>query len=114
MQAKDVMTREVISIEPEASILQAVRLMLQHKISGLPVIDGTGWCSPAFAFTRMRWWWCVEYRHSTTSKRSGRSGQSVAVTSEHMSNAASGASRRWRATSSRRATGTMIVQSPTQ
>src|SRR5438093_13359728 len=49
-----------------------------------------------------------------TSKRSARGGQSVAVTSEHKSNAASGASRRCRATSSSFATGTMIVQSPTQ
>jgi CBS domain-containing protein len=36
------MTREVVSIAPEASITEAVRLMLQHKISGLPVIDASG------------------------------------------------------------------------
>jgi CBS domain-containing protein len=42
MNAKDVMTREVISIEPDATVLQAARLMLQHRISGLPVIDGAG------------------------------------------------------------------------
>ena len=37
-----VMTREVVSIGPDASILEAVRLMLQHKISGLPVVDAAG------------------------------------------------------------------------
>jgi CBS domain-containing protein len=35
------MTREVITIEPDASIMEAARLMLQHKISGLPVVDAS-------------------------------------------------------------------------
>jgi CBS-domain-containing membrane protein len=42
MKAKDVMTRAIISIGPNDTILQAERLMLQHHISGLPVIDGKG------------------------------------------------------------------------
>lgn len=42
MKAKDVMTRHVIFVAPDASILEALRLMLQHKISGLPVIDKKG------------------------------------------------------------------------
>lgn len=42
MKATDVMTREIVSIAPEASIMEAVRLMLQHKISGLPVVDAAG------------------------------------------------------------------------
>src|SRR5262252_1567879 len=42
MKVSDVMTREVVSIAPEASVLEAVRLMLQHNISGLPVIDAKG------------------------------------------------------------------------
>ena len=42
MKAKDVMTHRVITIESNASILQAIRLMLQNKISGLPVVDGSG------------------------------------------------------------------------
>jgi CBS domain-containing protein len=42
MNAKDVMTREVVSIKPDATILQAARLMLQHRISGLPVVDAAG------------------------------------------------------------------------
>jgi CBS domain-containing protein len=36
------MTRNVISIDPNATVLQAARLMLQHHISGLPVIDKDG------------------------------------------------------------------------
>ena len=42
MKAKDVMTSPVVSIEPDASIWQAVRIMLQRHISGLPVIDQKG------------------------------------------------------------------------
>lgn len=42
MKAKDVMTRRVISISPDASILEAAHLMLQHRISGLPVVDPAG------------------------------------------------------------------------
>jgi CBS domain-containing protein len=42
MKAKDVMTRDVISIAPDASVFEASRLMLQHNISGLPVVDRAG------------------------------------------------------------------------
>ena len=42
MKAKDVMTGNVISIDPEQTVLQAARLMLQHRISGLPVTDASG------------------------------------------------------------------------
>lgn len=42
MKASDVMTCDVISVEPDSSILAAVQLMLQEHISGLPVIDAAG------------------------------------------------------------------------
>ncbi len=42
MQVRDVMTRNVISVKTEESILTAVRLMLQNRISGLPVVDASG------------------------------------------------------------------------
>jgi CBS domain-containing protein len=42
MQAKDVMTKSVVSIDPGATVMQAVRLMLQKRISGLPVVDANG------------------------------------------------------------------------
>jgi len=42
MEAKDVMTRPVTSVDPNASVLEAVRIMLQKKISGLPVLDVSG------------------------------------------------------------------------
>lgn len=42
MKARDVMTSPVVSIEPDGSVLEAVRIMLQRHISGLPVIDKEG------------------------------------------------------------------------
>ena len=36
------MSLEVVSVSPDASILEAVRLMLQNRISGLPVVDRQG------------------------------------------------------------------------
>ena len=42
MKASDVMTRRVITIGRDASILEAARLMLQKRISGLPVVDDKG------------------------------------------------------------------------
>jgi len=42
MKVSDVMTREVVTIERDASIGTAVRLLLQHRISGLPVVDADG------------------------------------------------------------------------
>ncbi len=42
MQVRDVMTRNVVSVKADNSILSAARLMLQNRISGLPVVDATG------------------------------------------------------------------------
>jgi CBS-domain-containing membrane protein len=39
MNARDVMSRNVISIAPDATVLQAAQMMLKHHISGLPVVD---------------------------------------------------------------------------
>lgn len=42
MNAADVMTRNVISIRPDGTVADAVQLMLDHRISGLFVIDVDG------------------------------------------------------------------------
>ena len=39
MQVKDIMTKNVISVEVGDQVLRAARLMLQNHISGLPVVD---------------------------------------------------------------------------
>jgi CBS domain-containing protein len=42
MKVRDIMTRKVLSIAPDASIFQAVHSMLQNRISGLPVVNNDG------------------------------------------------------------------------
>jgi CBS-domain-containing membrane protein len=42
MKAKDVMTRDVLTVRQDASILDAAQSMLQRKISGLQVVDAAG------------------------------------------------------------------------
>jgi len=42
MKAADIMTPKVLSVGPDASILEAMQLMLQNHVSGLPVIDQQG------------------------------------------------------------------------
>ncbi len=42
MQVRDVMTRHVISIASDETVLRAAELMLQNRISGLPVVDAAG------------------------------------------------------------------------
>lgn len=42
MLARDIMTHEVISIAPSASIREAARLLSDYNISGVPVIDARG------------------------------------------------------------------------
>ena len=41
--AKDIMTEKVISVHPEAEVLEAAQLLLEHRINGLPVVDHDGY-----------------------------------------------------------------------
>jgi CBS domain-containing protein len=42
MRAHQIMTRPVITVTPEATIVDAANTMLQKHVSGLPVVDATG------------------------------------------------------------------------
>ena len=42
MRARDVMTTDVVSVMPGHSIRHATQIMLDHDVSGLPVVDGDG------------------------------------------------------------------------
>jgi CBS domain-containing protein len=42
MKASQVMTRDVATVRPDTPVVDALRLMLELRISGLPVIDATG------------------------------------------------------------------------
>jgi CBS domain-containing protein len=42
MRAHQIMTRPVITVTPEATIVEAANIMLQKHVSGLPVVDAAG------------------------------------------------------------------------
>lgn len=42
MTAAEVMTRAVLKVQPNTSISDAIRLMLEQRVSGVPVIDQSG------------------------------------------------------------------------
>jgi CBS domain-containing protein len=42
MQAQDIMTRDVVTVRPEALVQAIARLLLERGISGVPVVDATG------------------------------------------------------------------------
>jgi CBS domain-containing protein len=42
MRAHQIMTRSVVTVAPETTILEAANLMLRHHVSGLPVLDAAG------------------------------------------------------------------------
>jgi CBS domain-containing protein len=42
IKAKDIMTGEVVTVDPETEIIRAARLMLDNHLSGLPVVDKEG------------------------------------------------------------------------
>jgi CBS domain-containing protein len=39
LKGKDIMTREVVSVRVDASVEEALELLLQNKISGIPVVE---------------------------------------------------------------------------
>lgn len=41
MQATEIMTRDVIAVQPDTEVKSIVELMLQHRISAVPVVDDT-------------------------------------------------------------------------
>jgi CBS domain-containing protein len=42
IKAKDLMTKKIITVSPEAEITQAVNLLLENRINGVPVINTAG------------------------------------------------------------------------
>jgi CBS domain-containing protein len=39
MKASDIMTREVVAVPPDAPVRDVAQLMVDHHISGVPVIE---------------------------------------------------------------------------
>jgi CBS domain-containing protein len=42
IKAKDIMTKDVITVYPDTEIIQAAKLMLDNHLNGLPVVDKEG------------------------------------------------------------------------
>jgi CBS domain-containing protein len=42
VRVEDFMTRRVITITPDTTLLAAAKLMLEHRVGGLPVLDAAG------------------------------------------------------------------------
>jgi len=42
LQAKDIMTREVITVEQQTPVKDLARLLIKNKISGVPVVNAEG------------------------------------------------------------------------
>jgi len=40
LKAKDIMTVDVVTVKPETTVEELARLLIEHKISGVPVVDG--------------------------------------------------------------------------
>ena len=39
LKARDVMTAKLITVRPDTGLEEAIRLLIDHRISGLPVVD---------------------------------------------------------------------------
>ena len=42
MKVKDVMTSEVVSVEPQTSLKDVARLLIERRVSGVPVVENDG------------------------------------------------------------------------
>jgi len=42
MQASELMTRSLVTVTPETAIEEMARLLIEHRVSGLPVVDDKG------------------------------------------------------------------------
>ena len=42
MRAIDVMTRDVVTVDPTSDVAAAIKLLIEHDVSALPVVDAAG------------------------------------------------------------------------
>lgn len=40
--ARDIMTRKLVTVNPDMDVFDAIGLLIKHKISGVPVVDSSG------------------------------------------------------------------------
>ncbi|RJQ43832.1 MAG: CBS domain-containing protein [Nitrospiraceae bacterium] len=42
LKAKDIMTKDVITVKSDSTVEALARVLMEHRISGVPVVDGSG------------------------------------------------------------------------
>ncbi|HCS50145.1 MAG TPA: inosine-5-monophosphate dehydrogenase, partial [Planctomycetaceae bacterium] len=42
LTARDIMVRKVITLRPQMEVMDAIRVMMKHKIAGAPVVNDHG------------------------------------------------------------------------
>ena len=42
LKAKDIMTKDIISVTPDTEVVKAAKILLEKRINGLPVVDDSG------------------------------------------------------------------------
>jgi CBS domain-containing protein len=42
MRAIDVMVRDVVTVRPDIDVADAIKLLVEHDVSALPVVDAAG------------------------------------------------------------------------
>ena len=95
MQAREIMTADVISVSPESSVRHIAQIMLRHRISAVPVIDddqklvgivseGDLITRPEIGAKRTSWWLglldCSEVAALEYVKSHGKQAQDVMTT----------------------------------
>lgn len=50
-RVKDLAVRDVISIQPDDPLGEAVRLLVEHRVNAMPVVDNRGRCKGIFSST---------------------------------------------------------------
>ena len=106
MQARDVMTTQVVTVRPETSVEQIAALLLERRISGVPVVDADGRLlgivtegdlmrRPEIGTERHRGWWlrffgderarAVEYARAHGSRAEQVMTRNVVTVSEETS-----------------------------
>ena len=42
MQVQDIMTKKVLTVRPETTVREVAEILVNHKISGVPVVEDDG------------------------------------------------------------------------
>jgi CBS domain-containing protein len=70
--AGDIMQTELVTIRPNDSVREAMALMVDSHVSGLPVVDGRGHCVGVLSVTDVLGWNTRKQSRPVSSRKSAR------------------------------------------